>query len=176
MSEDNLLRNYQTRLEEAILQKMKYAEPIPPEEARMTIPTRNLLDLPDGAKYGTSSGRATVEAERSGDNIVLTGRCDSIARRCEFYERHVFRQQDTIDALKSAITRLEDQLYRKTFERDSIASQMTFESRRSKPPRTGGKWFLFGFLSGIAITVAGRLLWNRFNVGNLVKKAISKIL
>ena len=59
----------------------EYAEPVPEEQTDMTIPMQNLLDLPDGAKYSAQNGRASVEAEKHGDKIVVRGRCDSIARR-----------------------------------------------------------------------------------------------
>lgn len=175
-SMDSLLLNYQNLQEEVTLLKAAYAEPIPKEEAKVTIPTQNLLELPDGAKYGASYGRATVEAERNGDNIIVTGRCDSIARRCEYYERHAFRLQNTVDSLKATIVYLESQLSHKTFERDSTAFQSTFESKESAPPRTGVRLFIFGFLLGMVLNVACRLLWKRFNVGNFIKKQISKIV
>lgn len=176
MSMDSLLHNYQNLQEEVMFLKAAYAEPIPQEEAKVTIPTQNLLGLPDGAKYGATSGRATVEAERSGDEIIVTGRCDSISRRCEYYERQAFRLRDTVDSLKSTIVHLESKLSEMTFERDSIAFQNSFESRETKPPRTGGKWFIFALLLGIALTVICRLLWKRVNAGNIIKKAISKII
>lgn len=175
-SMDSLLHNYRSLQEEMTLLKATYAEPVPQEEAKVTIPTQNLLDLPDGAKYGASYGRATVEAERSGDNIIVTGRCDSIARRCEYYERHAFRLQNTVDSLQTTIAHLESQLSLMKFERDSTAFQNSFESHESKPPRTGGKWLAAGVLLGMVLAVAFRLLWTRFNAGNFIRKAISKIV
>ncbi|MGN1211755.1 MAG: hypothetical protein ACI4TM_08710 [Candidatus Cryptobacteroides sp.] len=158
------------------LLKATYAEAIPQAEAQMTIPTQNLMDLPEGAKYGTSNGRATVEVEKQGDKIVATSRCDSIARRCEFYERQAFRQQSTIDSLKSTILALNDQIHQMSFEDSLKASQSSFESQETKPPRTGGKWFAVGLAIGIALTVVLQLLWKRFDAGNLIKRIISKII
>ena len=79
--------------------RREYAEPVPEERTDMTIPTQSLLDLPDGAKYSAQNGRASIEAERQGDKIVVRGRCDSIARRCTYFENRVFRQRVLIDSL-----------------------------------------------------------------------------
>ena len=51
--------------------RREYAEPVPEERTDMTIPTQSLLDLPDGAKYSAQNGRASIEAERQGDKIVV---------------------------------------------------------------------------------------------------------
>ena len=95
---DSLLYNYQNLQLEMTELKATFAESIPAVTAQLTIPTQSLIDLPDGAKFGESSGRATVEAIRQGDHIVLTGRCDSVARQCAVLERRTTRQQNTIDS------------------------------------------------------------------------------
>ena len=84
---------------DSTMTRREYAEPVPEERTDMTIPTQNLLDLPDGAKYSAQNGRASIEAERQGDKIVVRGRCDSIARRCTYFENRVFRQRVLIDSL-----------------------------------------------------------------------------
>ena len=57
--------------------RREYTEPVPEERTDMTIPTQSLLDLPDGAKYSAQNGRASIEAERQGDKIVV--RADATA-------------------------------------------------------------------------------------------------
>ena len=96
---DEQRHNVQQTQTDVLTTKQLFAEPIPSEQTSLEIPTQNLLNLPEGAKYGTHSGRASVEAERRGDNIVVTGKCDSIARRCVYFESQVFRQREVIDSL-----------------------------------------------------------------------------
>ena len=76
---DEQRHNVQQTQTDVLTTKHLFAESIPSEQTSLEIPTQNLLNLPEGAKYGTHSGRASVEAERRGDNIVVTGKCDSIA-------------------------------------------------------------------------------------------------
>lgn len=87
--------------------RREYAEPVPEERTDMTIPTQSLLDLPDGAKYSAQNGRASIEAERQGDKIVVRGRCDSIARRCTYFENRVFRQRVLIDSLTARLDEMQ---------------------------------------------------------------------
>lgn len=128
--------------------RREYAEPVPEERTDMTIPTQNLLDLPDGAKYSARNGRASVEAERQGDKIVVRGKCDSIARRCSFFENRVFRQRVLIDSLTARLDEM--QAYRA--RADSLLSvaaraQRTTEHTK-QPPVTWHWWLLAGFLAG----------------------------
>ena len=114
--------------------RREYAEPVPEERTDMTIPTQSLLDLPDGAKFGARNGRASIEAERQGDKIVVRGRCDSIARRCTYFENRVFRQRVLIDSLTARLDEM--QAYQRTVE------------RTKRPPATWYRWLLAGFLAG----------------------------
>ena len=57
---------------------------IPESEAKVDVPIQNLLNLPDGAGYTAKDGQASVSVQRHGDNITVTGKCDSIARQCLF--------------------------------------------------------------------------------------------
>lgn len=128
--------------------RREYAEPVPEERTDMTIPTQSLLDLPDGAKFGARNGRASIEAERQGDKIVVRGRCDSIARRCTYFENRVFRQRVLIDSLTARLDEM--QAYRA--RADSLLSaaaltQRTVE-RTKRPPATWYRWLLAGFLAG----------------------------
>lgn len=131
----------------------EYAEPVPEERTDMTIPMRHLLDLPDGAKYGAQNGRASVEAERQGDKIVVRGRCDSIARRCTCFENRVFRQRLLIDSLTARLDEM--QAYRA--RADSLAATEAESALRTarlkRPAPTGIRWLLAGFLAGGAASL-----------------------
>lgn len=126
----------------------EYAEPVPEERTDMTIPTQSLLDLPDGAKYSAQNGRASIEAERQGDKIVVRGRCDSIARRCSYFENRVFRQRVLIDSLTARLDEM--QAYRARADSllsAAVLTQRTVE-RTKRPPATWYRWLLIGFLAG----------------------------
>lgn len=128
--------------------RREYAEPVPEERTDMTIPTQSLLDLPDGAKYSAQNGRASIEAERQGDKIVVRGRCDSIARRCTYFENRVFRQRLTIDSLCAQISAL--QVYRARADSlVEVGTQLIRNFKKTeKPPATWYRWLLVGFLAG----------------------------
>lgn len=125
-------------------------EGIPESEAKVDVPIQNLLNLPDGAGYTAKDGQASVSVQRHGDNITVTGKCDSIARQCLFYEREVFRQRSEVDSLKRVISRMEqtasqsDEIYNE----DSDAVQ----NIKEKPPATWYKWLLAGFVAGLLLT------------------------
>lgn len=128
--------------------RREYAEPVPEERTDMTIPTQSLLDLPDGAKYSAQNGRASIEAERQGDKIVVRGRCDSIARRCTYFENRVFRQRVLIDSLTARLDEM--QAYRARADSllsAAVQTQRTVE-RTKRPPATWYRWLLAGFLAG----------------------------
>ena len=107
---DSLYYTFRSLQEEMTEMRETFAETVPASQASLTIPAQNLIDLPDGAKYGTSDGRATVEVQRQGDTFIATSRCDSVARQCARYERQVYRQQNTIDSLNSAVKTLNSRL------------------------------------------------------------------
>ena len=128
--------------------RREYAEPVPEERTDMTIPTQSLLDLPDGAKYSAQNGRASIEAERQGDKIVVRGRCDSIARRCTYFENRVFRQRVLIDSLMARLDEM--QAYRARADSLLSAAVLTRRTveRMKRPPATWYRWLLAGFLAG----------------------------
>lgn len=128
--------------------RQEYAESVPEESATATIPTQNLLNLPDGAKYSAQNGRASIEAERQGDNIVVRGRCDSIARRCTYFENSVFRQRVLIDSLTARLE--EAQVYRARADSLLAAVSAAYHAAEhtEKPPSAWGRWFLLGILAG----------------------------
>lgn len=134
-------------------------EGIPESEAKVDVPIQNLLNLPDGAGYTVKDGQASVNVQRHGDNITVTGKCDSIARQCLFYEREVFRQRSEVDSLKQVISRMEQTGSRsdETYRAESGASQ----SIKEKPPATWYKWLLVGFVACLLLTSSLKKLKNR---------------
>ena len=74
---------------------MENVEPVPEETSSMEMPTQSLLNLTEGC--------SSVNATRKGDNIVITGKCDSLARRIKSFEQMVFRQCSTIDSLSNVL-------------------------------------------------------------------------
>lgn len=135
-------------LTEQTTTRQEYAEPVPEESAMATIPTSSLLDLPDGAKFGARNGRASVEAERQGDEIVVRGKCDSIARRCTYFENSVFRQRVLIDSLTARL----DEMRAYQAHADSLLAAVSAAYHAAehigKPPSTWYLWLLTGFLAG----------------------------
>lgn len=126
----------------------EYAEPVPEESATTTIPTQSLLDLPDGAKYSAQNGRASVEAERRGDHIVVRGRCDSISRRCTYFENRVFRQRVLIDSLTSRLNEMQAYRARADSLLAAVSAAYHAAERTEKPPAMWYRWLLIGFLAG----------------------------
>ena len=125
-------------------------EGIPASEATVDVPIQNLLNLPDGAEFTAKDGQASVIVQRHGDNITVTGKCDSIARQCLFYEREVFRQRSEIDSLKRTISQVEQATIRNdvTGKTEDIVDNTIKE----KPPATWYKWLLAGFTAGVLLT------------------------
>lgn len=126
----------------------EYAEPVPEESATTTIPTQSLLNLPDGAKYSAQNGRASVEAERQGDKIVVRGRCDSIARRCTYFENRVFRQRVLIDSLTSRLNEMQAYRARADSLLAAVSAAYHAAEHTEKPSSVWFRWLLIGFLAG----------------------------
>ncbi len=168
---DSVQYRFQNLQQEMAELRATFVEQIPMIQVRETIPMQSLIDLPEGAKFGESSGRATVEAQRRGDNIILTGTCDSVARQCAILERKATRQQNTIDSLSKALQHKDSELSQMAVKLNSNSSQMgaaTEETR--KPPRKVGGWFVAGTALGLAGGAGANLLWKRFHVGAVVKR------
>lgn len=173
---ENLLFQFQNLQQEVTEMKATFAESIPQEQIQVTIPAESLIDLPEGAKFGDSSGRATIEAQRRGDNIVLTGRCDSVARQCTLYERQTFRQQSTIDSLRRELQSKNSELSQMAFELASSNSQLAIATEETKkPPRKVGGWFAAGAVLGLAGGAAANILCKRFHVGTAIKLLFTTI-
>ena len=155
--------------------KQEVTEPVPAETSSLEIPTQNLLDLPEGASYNASSGRSSVEAKRVGNNIKVTSKCDSLARRVTFYEQTVFRQCSTIDSLRNVI--LDQQKLIDEYEALEMARSGTTEQveQTVKKPSNWHKWLLGGVVLGVALCIAIRILWNRTRLGSIIKTLINKV-
>ncbi len=171
---DSLLYRYQNLQEEVTELKATFAELIPEVTAQVTIPMQSLDDLPDGAGYGTTNGRATIEAVRQGDNIVVTGKCDSIARQCILYERQASRYRQTVDSLNAVNTSLNAQINQMTIaaaSKDKYYQSLWEESR--KPPRFKAG-LIVGALAVVLVEALVAFLWKRFGLGTFFKKLFTK--
>ena len=155
--------------------KSEDTEVVPAQTSSLTVPTQNLLDLPEGASYNASEGRSSVEAKRQGDNIVITGNCDSVARRSWRFEQTVFRQCSTIDSLRNVI--LDQQKLIDEYEALEMARSGTTEQveQTVKKPSNWHKWLLGGVVLGVALCIAVRILWNRTRLGTIIKTLINKV-
>lgn len=136
----------------------------------MDVPIQNLLNLPDGAEYTAKDGQASVSVQRHGDNIAVTGKCDSIARQCLFYEREVFRQRSEIDSLKRAISQVEQTTVRN--EAAEKTEDTVEQTILEKPPATWYKWLLAGMVAGVLISSPLRRAGNK--VFTFIKRLYGK--
>lgn len=83
------------------------AQPIPEDIAVVEIPLAAVAELPDGASYTASEGRATAQMTRTGDNIKVRARCDSVSRLCEIYRYIALDYMATNDSLRKEISKTE---------------------------------------------------------------------
>lgn len=109
---------------------------------------QNLRELPEGAKFSVQNGRASVEAERHGDSIVLTGKADSIARRCIYFENQVFRQRQSIDSLNRLLATSQAANHELAEQAAARSGTEATVEKTRKPPATWHLWLLSGFLAG----------------------------
>jgi len=85
----------------------------------------NLHSLPDGAIYSNSSGQATTSVYVKGDSIYITATCDSLQQLVWSYERELAHIRD---------------------ETTSLAKEST-------PSESPFKWFVYGLLAGVIISI-----------------------
>ena len=166
---DSLLFRYQNLQEELTEMKLAYAEMIPASRVRVTIPLENLMTLPEGGMYGASEGRARVEAERSGNNVILTGISDSVARMCSFYERSAFRLQETNDSLQAKVAELNSTIAQMDSERRLKEKESIRIEEKTNRPRDWPKVLAAGTLLGIGIDNGARFLIRRTGIVGIVK-------
>ena len=174
-TEYNVLTSELTQ-DESTTVRQETTEGIAAEEVQMTIPTRNLLDLPEGAQYSDRNGRASAAAKRCGGNLIITGRCDSVARLCKIYEATVFRQRSLIDSLEKSNGIYKDALAKEQYNataRSGTAEQNSIEEYR---PSAWHKWLLSGIIIGVALSITASVLWRRTRLGLVIKCLIGKIL
>lgn len=135
-------------------------EPVPAQEVNLTIPFRNLLDLPEGAGYRHRDGRASVDIRRQGDSLTVTGHCDSLMRRCLFYEEEVFRRQVREDSLLQTVEFYKQELVRIRSEtKQYVTEAETAFKRRFNPVKIA----LIAFIAGVASGIVSIFLIKRRN-------------
>lgn len=161
---------------ESTIVRQETTEGIAAQEVRMTIPTQNLLDLPEGAQYSDRNGRASVAAKRCGGNLIITSHCDSIARLCKIYEATVFRQRSLIDSLEKSNGIYKDSLAKEQNNATARSGTTEQNSIEEYSPSVWYKWLLSGIMVGVALSVATSMLWRRTRLGLVIKCLIGKIL
>lgn len=135
------------------------SEGIAQESASLDIPILILRDLPEGAGYTAKDGRAGVELRKEGDNIKITGRCDSISRLYRYYQAFSQEQHRQIDSLQWELTWLRSWSDRQAAE----ISELHDQARKSsdKPPESRPWWILAGFAAGLLCSYPINQLKNR---------------
>ena len=147
------------------------AEVIPPDSAQTRIPTQSIADLPEGASFSSQSGRASVELTKQGDDVIVSARCDSVARKCEYYERTVFRQRSQIDSLQNMLNDTRNSV--QTFidnQTESMQEEVLTASSETEKPPSGRFWK--GLLLGLLLGVGGFYLVDKTTI---ISKIVSLI-
>lgn len=132
--------------EEISVQRGVHSEAIPPRTASVTVTEENLRNLPEGAAYTARDGSLTLEARREGEIFRITARCDSLARRIEYYEATSVRQSRQVDSLERCLTQARE-AYDLLAGTASAKQVRRLDERTRSPARRGG-WMLFGMLLG----------------------------
>ncbi len=76
---------------------------VPKSQVHMAISVDSLLKLPEGAAYRESNDRAHVEATHQGGIIYITGTCDSLQRRVEYYEALYHTARDALEQAEQSL-------------------------------------------------------------------------
>lgn len=151
-------------------------EMVPASQVSLTIQAQDLVDLPEGAKYGATEGRATVEVQRVGNTYVATSKCDSIARQCVRYESTIRRQNTSIDSLNSVISDLRSKYTQMALEaRSNRTASTVIEAGTKSPWDKKWKLFAFGAIIGMAALAGGQILWKRNKIGHCLRKLITNL-
>ncbi len=175
-SADSLAVSRRILLEETRELKETALEMVPAARVSLTIRAQDLVNLPEGAKYGASEGRATVEVQRVGDTYVAISRCDSIARQCVRYESAIRRQEASIDSLNSVISDLRSKYTQMALEAHSNRTASTVVEAGTKSPwDKRWKLFAFGAIIGMAALAGGQILWKRNKIGHYLRKLITNL-
>ncbi len=140
-TEESVIRESADSLRREV--RLMWSESVPREEARLDIPLSALADLPDAAEYRASNGRAVATVQNKGGTIVVYATCDSLQRRCEYYER----------ALSS---------YRSALEQQKNEAK-TEKERSPNPWKTLLTAFIAGLAAGTLSTLLARRTWQKRN-------------
>ena len=132
--------------EEISVQRGVRSEGIPPRTASVTVTEENLRNLPEGAAYTARDGSLTLEARREGEIFRITARCDSLARRIEYYEATSVRQSRQVDSLERCLTEAREAYG--LLADISSAEQVQTLVERTRSPAHRGAWMLFGIILG----------------------------
>lgn len=98
----------------------------------MAVSVDSLLKLPDGAAYTKRSGQAKIKVATHGDTVYITGTCDSLQRRVEYYEALYHTARDALE------------------KRDAQYQQE--RKQRTNPALVGVVNLIVGLFSGIILT------------------------
>jgi len=123
---------------------------VPMSSVSLTISTDSLRSLPNGASYSERSGQASVKVTRRAataeepEYIYVFASCDSLELQCERYERQIRN-------LRSEYSKRE-----RDMQRSDAAMERHHSEQEEKPPNgvlTSLKWYFYGLLSGIILSV-----------------------
>lgn len=116
-----------------ITRKQVTLSPVPSAVASLRLAAASLPDLPAGLPITSRNGRAEVKAERSGDSIIITATCDSLARQMEIVEEQLWQMTQQAETYKSQLEQAVKQ--------------------RSNAVLTALKWLFAGIAAGVALTI-----------------------
>lgn len=119
------------------------AQPIAEDVAVVDIPVAAVAELPDGASYTASEGRATAQLTRVGGNIKVEARCDSVARLCEIYRCIALDYMSTNDSLRKEVTKLDA-------KRKELQENL---DKQTKPPFSHASAWLFSLLAVLCVCI-----------------------
>jgi len=74
---------------------------VPQEKVTVLIPTKNLLELPEGATFTNRNGRANVTVKTNRDTIHINAACDSLQTLVEYYENKISQTQSNASVYKT---------------------------------------------------------------------------
>lgn len=121
--------------------RQTWTETVPLEEARLEIPLAELVDLPEKAEYRVRNGRASLAVQNKGGTIVVYAACDSLQRRCEYYERQMASYKNALEQQKN--------------------EAKTEKERSSNPWKMLLIAFIVGVATGTVLTITTRSIWKK---------------
>lgn len=121
--------------------RQTWTETVPQEEAKLEIPLAELADLPEKAEYRAKNGRASATVQNKGGTIVVYATCDSLQRRCEYYERQMASYKNALEQQKN--------------------ETKTEKERSSNPWKTFLIAFIVGVATGIVLTITTKRIWQK---------------